>query len=167
MAKEQERQRKEKEERKAACWLIETITINTTKMKTIKKLRDLFHKKNKNQQPLANLSGNDGGGSDSAGDFDNRRYIGRLTGYCWAIIETRDKSFDADELKKQPLELLAIRASGLVNKEEKDVIIKLLELMDKAPKTDKDFNRIIGGLEGRDVVLKNLPCSVLLEKKKI
>lgn len=90
-----------------------------------------------------------------------------MTGYCWAIIETRDKSFDADELKKQPLELLAIRASGLVNKEEKDVIIKLLELMDKAPKTDKDFNRIIGGLEGRDVVLKNLPCSVLLEKKKI
>ena len=136
-------------------------------MKTIKKLRDLFHKKNKNQQPLANLSGNDGGGSDSAGDFDNRRYIGRLTGYCWAIIETRDKSFDADELKKQPLGLLAIRASGLVNKEENEVIMKLLDLMNKAPKTDNELSGMLGAVEGKKVMYDNLPCSVLLEKKKI
>lgn len=167
MAKEQERQRKEKEERKAACWLIETITINTTKMKTIKKLRDLFHKKNKNQQPLANLSGNDGRGSDSAGDFDNQRYMGRLSGYCWAIIETRDRSFDAEELKKQPIALWAITAAGFANKEENEVIMKLLDLMNKAPKTDNELSGMLGAVEGKKVMYDNLPCSVLLEKKKI
>lgn len=105
--------------------------------------------------------------NDSPIAFDNQRYMGRLYGFSWAIIETRDKSYNGDDLKKQPVAVVAIMATNFASKEENDVLLKLLELLDKSPKSEDDKSGILGALEGKQVVYKGMPCTILLEEKAI
>lgn len=129
-------------------------------------LRNLFHSK-VDSKTETGYSGRQRSCNNSTVEFDNQRYMGRLYGFSWAIIETRDKSYNGEELKKQPVAIVAITATNFASKEESDVLMKLLELMDKSPKSENERNGILGALEGKQVVYKKMPCTLLLEENKI
>lgn len=97
--------------------------------------------------------------------FSKVRYQSRLYGFCWAILETRDKEFNAEQLKEQNLGITVMQALNYATQEEHEAITQLIDIIKVKNDIDDERAAILGALEGKKVVYSKLdPLKLLLDK---
>lgn len=87
--------------------------------------------------------------------FSKARYQARLFGLCWAILEKRDKEFDAEKLKKQDWIVIVLHALDYATDAEKEVITQLPDIIKVKHDIADDRAAMIGAIEGKNIVYFN------------
>ena len=95
--------------------------------------------------------------------FTKARFQARLYAFCWTILETRQPDFDGDKMKEQSWIITIFQSMEYANEQEKEVIQKFPEIIKYKPDEDDQNDSIVGTIEGKQVVYKNVDVQLLLK----
>ena len=99
--------------------------------------------------------------------FGKSRFQIRLYAFAWAILETRDKEFDAEKIKEQNWLVTILHSMNFATEEECKVMSELVDVLSSKPEVKDEMGDIKAALEGKSVVYNNLDPHVLLEEREI
>lgn len=99
--------------------------------------------------------------------FGKSRFHIRLYAFAWAILETRDKEFDAEKTKEQNWIVTILKATNFATEEECKVMNELVGILGSKPDVKDELGDIKAALEGKMVVYNNMDPHVLLEEREI
>ncbi|MBQ0007666.1 MAG: hypothetical protein KBT40_02970, partial [bacterium] len=97
--------------------------------------------------------------------FGKSRFQIRLYAFAWAILETRDKEFDAAKIKEQNWIVTIMHAMNFATDVECKVISELVDVLGSKPEVKDELGDIKAALEGKSVIYNNLDPHVLLEER--
>lgn len=107
-------------------------------------------------------------------EFDANRFQGRLEGFSWCILETKNPAYDPTKMKEKPSALWVIEAYDFASNEEVDVLNKLIHIVKEkqsaTDNSDKDQAWVTyakGAVEGKSVIYDHKDPSSLLKEEKI
>lgn len=95
--------------------------------------------------------------------FSKKRFQARLYALCWTILETRQPDFDGDSVKKQNWIITILQSLEYANEQEKEVIKKLPEIIKNKSDDANQNDSILGTVEGKQIIYKDLDVQFLLE----
>ena len=99
--------------------------------------------------------------------FTKGRFQARLFGFCWTILEKRQPGFNADKVKEQNWIVTVLQALEYATEKEKAVINQMPDVMKTKDDTSDERDSLIGAVEGKMIIYKDLEPSLLLEDKDI
>lgn len=103
----------------------------------------------------------------SKNEFPSERFQGRLYGFSWVLIETRDPKYNPDTLKREHHLLWVLKALDFATEKEKVVFDKLVEIIGNKKNGGNERLALLGALEGRKVIYEGFPPELLIKNKTI
>ena len=103
----------------------------------------------------------------SENEFPSERFQGRLYGFSWVLIETRDPKYNPDTLKREHHLLWVLKALDFATEKEKIVFDKLVEIIGNKKNGGNERLALLGALEGRKVIYEGFPPELLIKNKTI
>ena len=100
----------------------------------------------------ADLSANNA----SNNEFPSERFQGRLYGFSWVLLETRDPSYNPESLKREHHLLWVLKALDFATDKEKAVFDKLVEIIGNKKNRGNERLALLGAVEGKKVVYQGI-----------
>lgn len=101
--------------------------------------------------------------------FSCERFQGRLYGYVYCILETRDPNYNnyKNDMKNKDIMILSLMAVNFLTPYESDTINKLLDVIKAKKKSGNDRLAMLGALEGKALVYSRMSADLLLKDIEI
>ena len=116
-------------------------------------------KKEKDADVSANYASNS--------EFPSERFQGRLYGFSWVLLETRDPSYNPELLKREHHLLWVLKALDFATDKEKVVFDKLVEIIGNKKNGGNERLALLGAVEGKKVVYQGISPELLIKNIKI
>ena len=100
-------------------------------------------------------------------EFTSERFQGRLYGFCWVLLETRDPNYNPENLADERYESLVLKAFDFATDEEKAVVNTLLEIINRKKNKGNERLMLLGAVEGKKVIYKELPPELLTKDRNL
>lgn len=104
---------------------------------------------------------------ESKTEFGKNRFSIRLYSFAWAILETRDKEFDAEDTKNQNWIVTILKAMNFATEKENLVMKEIVDSLGSKPDVKDELSDIKGALEGKSIIYDNLDPNLLLEERDL
>ena len=103
----------------------------------------------------------------SNNEFPSERFQGRLYGFSWVLLETRDPNYNPESLKHEHHLLWVLKALDFATDKEKDVFDKLVEIIGIKKNGGNERLALLGAVEGKKVVYQGISPELLIKNQKI
>lgn len=103
----------------------------------------------------------------SKNEFPSERFQGRLYGFSWVLLETRDPNYNPDSLKREHHLLWVLKALDFATDKEKVVFDKLVEIIGKKKNGGNERLALLGAVEGKKVIYEGFSPELLIKSKTI
>ncbi len=103
----------------------------------------------------------------SNNEFPSERFQGRLYGFSWVLLETRDPNYNPDSLKREHHLLWVLKALDFATDKEKVVFDKLVEIIGKKKNGGNERLALLGAVEGKKVIYEGFSPELLIKSKTI
>lgn len=103
----------------------------------------------------------------SKNEFPSERFQGRLYGFSWVLLETRDPNYNPDSLKREHHLLWVLKALDFATEKEKVVFDKLVEIIGKKKNGGNERLALLGAVEGKKVIYEGFSPELLIKSKTI
>ena len=103
----------------------------------------------------------------SKNEFPSERFQGRLYGFSWVLLETRDPNYNPDTLKREHHLLWVLKALDFATEKEKVVFDKLVEIIGKKKNGGNERLALLGAVEGKKVIYESFSPELLIKSKTI
>ena len=100
-------------------------------------------------------------------EFPSERFQGRLYGFSWVLLETRDPSYNPESLKREHHLLWVLKALDFATDKEKAVFDKLVEIIGNKKNGGNERLALLGAVEGKKVVYQGISPELLIKNQKI
>lgn len=103
----------------------------------------------------------------SENEFPSERFQGRLYGFSWVLLETRDPNYNPDALKREHHLLWVLKALDFATEKEKAVFDKLVTLIGNKKNGGNERLALLGAVEGKKVIYEGFSPELLINSKTI
>jgi len=103
----------------------------------------------------------------SKSEFSSERFQGRLYGFSWVLLETRDPNYNPDTLKREHHLLWVLKALDFATEKEKEVFDKLVEMIGKKKNGGNERLALLGAVEGKKVIYEGFSPELLIKCETI
>lgn len=100
-------------------------------------------------------------------EFPSERFQGRLYGYSWVLLETRDPDYNPELLKHEHHLLWVLKALDFATDKEKAIFDKLVEIIGLKKNGGNERLALLGAVEGKKVVYQGISPELLIKNQKI